>query len=660
MLIKWRVPLTIQWMVRLFIVFFIFFTAQRVATFISFKPGDYTISDLLPSFVMGIQYDLRWISILLLPIVILSFIPYCSPFSSITAKKVWTNYLAIITIILLIIFGADFGHFAYVSTRLNASAMNFIEDPAISFKMVWESYPIIWIFIGIVIAGGFFAWVYQNFYHQVIERNVMQELPHRRRWYGVILIIFVFNVWGKFSNHPLYWSDAFKLDDNFKSYLALNPMQNFFTTYSFRKPEASETKARQYFPVISNFLELDKYGLKQFGFERTIFPSNRGLESKPNIVLVICESFSMYKSTMGGNALNTTPYFNQLAKNGIFFDHAFSPHFATARGVFSILTGIPDVQLSKFSSREEASLNQRTIINDFEEYKKYYFIGGSSEFNNFKGLLNNIKNINIYEENNYASKPVNVWGISDKDLFKESINVLNKNKTPFFAIIQTADNHRPFTIPEADTDFIKNNISEDTLQRYGFSSLDEYQAFCYSDYAFKYFIETAKKQPWFDNTIFVFVGDHGVAGNCKGLFPDCWTNARLSDEHIALLFYAPKLLVPQWRHETVSQIDVLPTIAGMVHMPYSNTTLGRDVLNSVKKNNGAFTIHHDEGKIGFVSDSFYFVKNIRFQQQQLYPLFFNQQMPSIKIQDSLKNYYSKLTSAFLETARWMLLNNKSK
>mgnify|MGYP000741714114 CR=1 FL=1 len=132
------------------------------------------------------------------------------------------------------------------------------------------------------------------------------------------------------------------------------------------------------------------------------------------------------------------------------------------------------------------------------------------------------------------------------------------------------------------------------------------------------------------------MGDHGIAGNCKGLFPDCWTNARLSDEHIALLFYAPKLLVPQWRHETVSQIDVLPTIAGMIHMPYTNTTLGRDLLNSAKKTNGAFTIHHDEGKIGFVSDSFYFVKNIRFQQEQLYPLFLHQQMPSLKVQDSLK------------------------
>jgi phosphoglycerol transferase MdoB-like AlkP superfamily enzyme len=366
----------------------------------------------------------------------------------------------------------------------------------------------------------------------------------------------------------------------------------------------------------------------------------------------------MYKSSMSGNPLNTTPYFNELCKQGVFFNKCFSPHFATARAVFSILTGIPDVQLSKFSSRNEASLNQHTIINNFEEYKKFYFIGGSSEFNNFKGLLSNIKDVDLYEEGRYKSPKVNVWGISDKSLFLEANNVLKQQQKPFFAIIQTADNHRPYTIPEEDKDFVKRDVPLDTLQKYGFLSLDEFQAFSYTDYAFKTFIEEARKQPYFDNTIFVFIGDHGIAGNAGAIYPNVWTDQRLSDEHVPFLLYSPKLLVPEERSEVVSQIDVLPTIAGLIHQPYLNTTLGRDVLSRRKKGNGAFVIHHDEGKIGLVTDSYYFIKNIRFEQELLYPVNGNSAWWNKQQEDSIRKVASPLTTSMYETAKWMLINNK--
>jgi Arylsulfatase A and related enzymes len=95
---------------------------------------------------------------------------------------------------------------------------------------------------------------------------------------------------------------------------------------------------------------------ENFSYRREIFPERKALESKPNVVLVMCESFSMYKSSMSGNPMNTTPYFNQMADSGIFFEKCFSPHFSTARGLFALLTGIPDVQLSKFSTRNEAAV----------------------------------------------------------------------------------------------------------------------------------------------------------------------------------------------------------------------------------------------------------------------------------------------------------------
>jgi phosphoglycerol transferase MdoB-like AlkP superfamily enzyme len=238
--------------------------------------------------------------------------------------------------------------------------------------------------------------------------------------------------------------------------------------------------------------------------------------------------------------------------------------------------------------------------------------------------------------------------------------VLSEQKNPFFAIIQTADNHRPFSIPDEDTDFIRRVEPDDTLHKYGFESLKEFQAFCYTDYCFKKLIEGAKKQPWFNNTIFVFIGDHGVEGETSAVYPDRQNMGRLSDEHVPLLFYAPELLLPQARHEVVSQIDVLPTIAGMLHQSYTNTTLGRDLLNTKNKMDAAFIIHHDEGNIGVVTDDYFYVKNLRISKQELLPLNSNYLQLNNAQQDSVKAKLSELTSAMYETAKWMLVNNKAK
>ncbi len=660
MLIKWRVPKTIQWLVTLFLIYLLIFTAFRIATVIFFKPKATEWSQLLPAFWLGLKYDLRWISFLLSPIAIISVIPKFSPFYNETSKKIWTVYLGIITLLLLFFYGADFGQFAYINARLNADALIFADDPKESLQMIWQSYPIIWILLGLFGAVLMMIWMFRKTHVVVVGKNLnVHKFDYRRRWHLAALLILGWFIYGFFTVKPLNFFRAFDLNDGFKSNLALNPMQNFFTTLRFREPEIN-TKAKQYYPQISEFLGIGNPNVKSPVYTRIIQPGSKALESKPNIVLVICESFSMYKSTMSGNPLNSTPYFNELTKEGIFFNRCFSPTFGTARGVFATISGTPDVQLSKFSTRNEAAVNQRSIINDFEGYEKYYFIGGRSEFNNFKGLLQNIKNINIYEEGKYTAEKLNVWGISDKNLFLEANKVMATQTKPFFTIIQTADNHRPFNLPEEDKDFVPKFIAEEELLKYGFESLKEYNAFAYTDYCFKKFMEAAKKEAYFNNTIFVFIGDHGVEGNASAIYPNAWTEQRLSDEHIPLLFYAPALLTPKLHTEVVSQIDLLPTIAGMVAQPYTNSTLGRDLLDPGKKQNAAFIIYHAPGWIGVVNDQFFYRKNIRIQKEELVPVTKDTLQLNTRQIDSVKQEMSKLTSAMYETSKWLLLNNKNK
>lgn len=657
MLRRYKIPKTILWVINLFLIFLLIFTIFRFTTYFAFKPKNFTFADLLPSFLMGVQYDLRWIAIIILPVVVISMFPRFSPFFSARNKKWWTWYLAIVTFIVFFFFAADFGSFSYNRTRLDAGAMNFAEDFSTSWRMMWQTYPMIWMILGLLVAVWFFRWMYHKSHWRVINKTDGLGIPYRRKFFVIAALILCVFLYGRFAWTPLTWKQCFVFQDNFKSYLALNPLQNFFTTLKFRRPEFNEQKARQAFPLMKEMLQLPTQN--EFSYHRAVLPGSNALESRPNIVLVMCESFSMYKSSMSGNPLNTTPFFDSLAQKGIFFERCFSPHFSTARGLFAILTGIPDAQMFKFSTRNPQALAQHTIINNFEGYSKHYFLGGNPEFNNFRGLLDNIHGLQMHTETSFKAPRINVWGISDKDLFLAANSTFRKETQPFFAIIQTSDNHRPYMIPEKDTDFVRSVIPDEQLQRYGFESIDEYNTFRYSDYSFRKFMEAAMKEDYFHNTVFVFIGDHGVAGNAEAMYPSAWTDQRLTDEHVPLLFYAPYLLEPQKHSEVVSQIDVLPTIAGMVQQPYVNTTLGRDLLDPAKKYNFAF-VTNAAGKIGMVTDDFYYISNLNFPEEHMVPVRSDGRSYTRPQRDSIQRGLAGFTAAFYETARYMLMNNKEK
>jgi phosphoglycerol transferase MdoB-like AlkP superfamily enzyme len=264
-----------------------------------------------------------------------------------------------------------------------------------------------------------------------------------------------------------------------------------------------------------------------------------------------------------------------------------------------------------------------------------------------------------------------VWGISDKNLFLESNKILKQQTKPFFAVIQTADNHRPYTIPAEDRDAFKIlSFSPDSLKRFGFESNEEMNAFRYTDFGYQQFMEAAKKEAYFKNTIFVFVGDHGIRYNGSlEYFPKSWTEQGLTCEHVPLLFYAPGLLKPQRISNVASQVDILPTIASLARIPYTNNSLGRNLFDTVPalqfksvfaKENYAFVIDHDVHTIGLVSNQYYYLKNLKTGKQELVSMTGNDPVPANPSTDSAKNYLQKLTDAYYETAKYLLLNNKKR
>ncbi len=208
----------------------------------------------------------------------------------------------------------------------------------------------------------------------------------RAAWFVAAYLLLGLGIFGRIGQFPLRWSDAFGLGNDYKANLSLNPFQSFFSSLRFRHSVYNESNVRKAIPVLAPYFGFTATDSLPLAFGREIGPRQGALMTRPNVVVVICESFSGYKSSMWGNPLNTTPFFNDMCRQGIFFNHCFTPSYGTARGVWAVITGIPDVESSATtSSRNPAAVDQHTFINDFEGYDKFYFLGGSTSWANICG-----------------------------------------------------------------------------------------------------------------------------------------------------------------------------------------------------------------------------------------------------------------------------------
>lgn len=664
MLFLHRIPKLLRWIFSVVLVLLVVMTLSRLLIYWKYNPHGKAFSG--SAFIMGFRYDARVVCVIGLVMMLICAIPALNPFKNYKAKYFWNILLSIVFMLMILVFAIDFYHFDYLHQRLNATVLNYLQDAGISFNMMWQSYPLLKISIGLILLFMLARFIFGRLLAHYQQQDSFYK-RNGRLLYIVSFFLFGLFIFGKVGQFPLRWSDAYTLSDDFKANLALNPFQSFISTLSFRNSSYDIKKVRTDYPIMASYLGVTKPDSTTLNFER-INSTAGSNQHKPNIVLVICESFSAYKSSMYNNPLNATPYFNELCKNGVFFDRCFTPAYGTARGVWATITGLPDVESPKTASRNPNAVDQNTIINNFKGYNNFYFLGGSATWANIRGLLtNNINNLKLYEQDDFKAKKIDVWGISDKNLFLEANNVLNQQKDPFFAIIQTADNHRPYTIPDEDkAEFTSIRFSDDSLKHFGFESNAEMNAFRYTDFVYQKFMEAAKKESYFKNTIFVFVGDHGIRYNgTLDYFPRSWTEQGLTCEHVPLLFYAPGLLKPKRIHDVCSQVDILPTIASIANIPYSNTSLGRnlfDTVSSVIVNNEkfAFVIDHDVKTIGLVSNKYYYLKNLKTGTEEFVSITGNEPVGVTTQTDSVKNYMKRLTDAYYETAKYLLLNNKKK
>ncbi len=649
------------------LIYLVVFGAMRVGFWLAFdNPHDPVSSgDLLQAFYVGTKFDLRLALLVLLPPLLLAWLRPLDPFRSRAAHYLWIGYFSLTGLGVLLFYFLDFGHYAYLKIRTDVNVLRFLDNLGTSARMMWESYPIIWITLALLALLALNAFAVHRLLSR-LARSEQHTIGRRRHVATIAVTAFVvlFGLYGKLAWYPLRWSDAFFSTHAFASSVALNPLLYFYDTVAQAKsqgPRHDEQAVRAHYPWMADHLGVNHKDEAGLSFQRTL-RSEGGVGERPNVVIVILESFASYKSGLSGNPLDPTPNIDHLANEGVYFENFFVPSSGTARSVFAFTTGIPDVLEGTTSSSDPTLVRQHSVLSAFEGYEKFYFLGGSASWRNIRGLLsNNVEGIRIYEEGSYTSPRVDVWGISDLDLFKEASQILAEHPEPFVAVIQTSGNHRPYTIPEDNDGFVIREESQERLTHLGFESNEEYNSYRFMDHSIGRFMELAKTSPYFDNTLFAFFGDHGIWGDAGEHTSKAETQLALGLNRVPFIIYGPRLLEPSRESKPASELDVLPTLAALAGQSYTATTLGRDLFDErFDDERYAFVIRHArDTQIGVIDGhGFFYQASVQGNRGSLHRI--DADEPRRNLDQRYPERAAELgrvTRAYYETARWMLSHN---
>ncbi len=623
--------------------------------------------DVKKALLLGARFDVRLALIVTFPLHFYILIVGNSYFRNKWYHRLAGNYMAITYLILALFYLYDFGYFAYIGSRLDASVMRFTNNPWISLKMLWENYHVIWGLIGLIIL---YTVVYKatfRLYKKCKPKNFIPSKTQRIVFAVLTVLAMSGGIYNSTSHYPLRWSEAMFSKYHDVNQLALNPVLFFFDSFKFRKSGFEIDKTKTYYDTMAKYLALANPDKDALNFTREI--KLKHTDKKPNIVIVMLESVGAPVLGYFNNPMQGTPTLDSLMRHSLAFDNHFVHRVGTARSVYASLTGLPDVMDVKTASRNPKAIDQKTIINQFTAYDKYYFLGGSANWANIRAVFNtSIDDLTIYEEGSYPKESRDdVWGIDDYKLFKEAdviLKGLNKKDKPFLAYIQTATNHRPFTVPDELESFKplqEDEVDMEKLATSGFVGLDQLNALRYLDFNLKKFLERAKKSGYYDNTIFVFYGDHNTSMKPYHHMKRNEYELGLGQLHTPLIIHAPKYVQDTIIHKPVGLIDMMPILASVSNATdsYKNYTLGKNQL--ITDTNYSFYYHNQFGGMGLniVSDKYlYAVSRDDASKKFLYAL------SDVKLNNlALKKpiitaKLDSLAQGFYESTRYLYYNNK--
>ncbi len=541
------------------------------------------LSTILGAFLMGLRFDLVITGYILLLPALVFFVLDIFKIRSRVASAILFVYIFIFFAVSFIISASDIPYFNHFFERFSVGAFAWIDSPAFVFKMITQEvrYYIIAIpaIILIVLAFKILRKIIRN--NRILEFNTYAKIPI----YLLLLGIIFLGIRGRITKKsPIRVGTAYFCHNPFLNQMGLNPVFTFIRSYL----DLQSTKNKPINLVDSDLAKKEvqeKLGVKEIKYQSPIarfVEYDTLVQNKPNVVVVIMESMSAAKMTRHGNKNNLTPFLDELSKKSIYFEHTYTCGFHTFNGIFGTLFSFPAIY-RQHSMKKMRRFNGISSTLKARDYQTIYFTTHDGQFDNVEGFLIDNEFDRVVSQKDYPSDKIETTlGVPDDFLFKFSIPILddlsNKNK-PFFAAFMTASDHGPYFIPDyftPHTDEVKQQIVE------------------YADWSIKEFLKEASSKTWFYNTYFVFVADHGDPLNPQYDIP-------LDYYHTPLIIYAPEIIdSARTVSKLASQMDVFPTIMGLLKQSYLNNTLGIDLLNESRP----YTVINGDDKLGVLDNEF--------------------------------------------------------
>ncbi len=321
--------------------------------------------------------------------------------------------------------------------------------------------------------------------------------------------------------------------------------------------------------------------LKSTGIDSvTLFKSTR-----PNIVMIVLESWTADIIEPLGGDKNITPYFTSLCNKGILFKNIYASGRRTDQMLPSILSGFPAQPNHSVIRYSDKTAKLPFLSKDLIKigYEMAFLYGGEIEFANMKSYLLEGGFKTIIGKESFAFGDMNSkWGAHDGVVLKKEIEVIKNLKAPFFSMVLTLSTHEPFEVPTKSK--ITGNAESDKFRN----------AAAYTDESLKFFFKIAAKQPWYSNTVFILVADHGhlLPRNHEYADPACY--------RIPLLITGPGLK-DEFSRKTFdaigSQSDIPATLLKQLGLSDSAYLYSNNLL-SKNRSNQAY-LNYDDG-FGFI------------------------------------------------------------
>ena len=572
------------------LIMMVMFTLLRVALLVYNREMilDTPASTFLEAFANGLRFDLRVVVYLSIPLLLALL-----SVKAMAMRGVLRFWLTAASSLALFLGLMEMDFYREFHQRLNGLVFQYVkEDPKTVMSMLWYGFPVVRYLLSWAVGTIILYFAFRGA-DRVTRSHAKAATAGASRpvapWYGrvavfmVLLLVCVVAARGTLrQGPPLRWGDAYTTDSNFANQLGLNGSLSLIAAAKSRfgddrtniwkatleQPKAQQTVRDMLLTENDKLVDPDTAAVRR----DTTPPAEKTLPIK-NVVVILMESFAGHSVGALGRPGNITPHFDSLSKEGLLFDRFFSNGTHTHQGMFATMACFPNLPGFEYLMQTPEGSHKLSGLPELLSARKFddvYVYNGDFAWDNQSGFFSNQGMTTFVGRNDFVDPVFSdpTWGVSDQDMFNRGLEELKKRegKEPFYALLQTLSNHTPYALPTP--------LPVEPVTDRG--SLNEHlTAMRYSDWALGQFFEKARKEPYFKETLFVIVGDHGF-GNEQQI-----SEMDLGRFNVPLLLIGPGIQEKfGTRTDTVgTQVDIVPTIMGRLGGDTLHQCWGRDLLN---------------------------------------------------------------------------------